>query len=287
MSDGLDPDSSLGASSAPGAGSDPGLDDPTRVAASDVWGALVTAALLGTDRRPVPSLPSGELADAVADGVLADPAERLLAAVAVVAAARRAAFVPLAPAPGLQPPEDDPRPVVPAAAAATWRTVVAEWPVLEDEWMLTVVRHGWRLPPDVLIAALARHRTDPVRRARVGRAAGPLAGWLVGHESAFAAANRRAVPAEAVTTLPDLPLPPELAELLGADAHTFARAFLAHVDGAAPSLKPVLVNLLARCRPEVLPDAAAALRTRPHGLALQLTDLCHLRTRMLTELDRV
>lgn len=254
--------------------------------AGDVWDELVTAALLGTDRRPVPELPSGELADAVADGVFADPAERMLAGVAVVAAARRAAFVPLPAAPGLQPPEPDTRPVVPPPAAETWRTIVAEWPVLEDEWMLTVLREGWRLPPDVLVEALARHRRDAVRRARLGRAAGPLARWLVGHEPALAANDRRAVPAEAVTALPELPVPPELAELLGADAHSFVRGFVPQVDGAPPSYKPVLVNTLARCRPAVLDDTADALAHHQYGLALQLADLCRLRSRMLAELRR-
>lgn len=259
----------------------PGVRD-----ASGVWDELVTAALLGTDRRPVPEFPAGPLADLVADGVFADPAERMLAAVAVTAAARRAAFVPLAPAPGLQPPAPDPRPLVPPDAAATWRVVVAEWPVLEDEWMLTALHHGWRLPADVLVDALIRHRSDAVRRARVARVAGPLAGWLVDHEPALAATTRRAVPADAVTALPDLPVPPDLAELLGADAHTFVTAFVPHADGAAPPLKPVLVNVLARCRPEVLTDTADALAHCAYGLALQLADLCRLRSRMLAELGR-
>ena len=35
----------------------------------DVWGALVSAALLGTDRRDPPALPDGLLADVVADAV--------------------------------------------------------------------------------------------------------------------------------------------------------------------------------------------------------------------------
>ena len=62
--------------------------------------------------------------------------------------------------------------MTPPAASATWRTIVAEWPVLEDEWMLTVIGNGYRLAPDVLVAALMRHRTDPVRRARAALAGG-------------------------------------------------------------------------------------------------------------------
>ncbi len=43
---------------------------------------------------------------------------------------------------------------------------MAEWPVLEDEWVLTVIERGMRLPPDVVVALLIRHRTDATRLAR-------------------------------------------------------------------------------------------------------------------------
>jgi hypothetical protein len=46
----------------------------------------------------------------------------------------------------------------------------------------------------------------------------------------------------------------------------------------------VLVNLLARCRPAVLLDAADALDRTGVGLALALGDLARLRHRMLTGL---
>lgn len=249
----------------------------------DVWHGLVTAALLGTDRRDPPELPPGPLADAVADAVRPDPAGRLLATVAAVAAARRAAFVPLPPAAGLQPPPHDPRPPIPSAAAATWRTVVAEWPVLEDEWMLTVLDRGWRLAPDVVVEALARHRTDAVRRARVALAAGPIAGWLAEHVPELAA-RRATVPAEAVQRLPELALPLELAELVALDAHTFVTRLMAQFDGFSAAHRPVLVNLIARCRPEVLSHAADALGRYPSGLALVLSDGARLRARMLAEL---
>ena len=252
----------------------------------ELWGELVTAALLGTDRRNPPDLADGPLADVVADAVRADPAERLLTAVAAVAAARRAAFRPGPPAAALQSPEADSRPVVPAAAADDWRTIVAEWPVLEDEWMLTVIARGWRLSPDVLVAALLRHRGDAVRRTRVVLAGGPLAAWATDHVEALTPrGGTLRVPAEAVHTLPDLPVTPEMAPLLRADAQTFVRSFGAAVDGAGPALKPVLVNLLARCRPEVLADAAAALTHHGYGLALALADLAGLRERALAVLN--
>lgn len=258
---------------------------PVRIDA--VWAELVTACLLGTDRRSPPDLPPGPLADLVADAVRPDPAARMLDAVATVAAARRAAVAPLPPGRRLQPPEPDPRPVASGAAAATWRTIVAEWPVLEDEWMLTVVGGGWRLPADVLVAALLRHRSDAVRRARVALAGGPLTGWVGDHVEALAPrGSNRTVAAEAVHSLPELPVPPELTPLLTAGARTFASGFAQAVEGSGPAHRPVLVNVLARCRPEVLVDAAAVLAERPYGSALALADLARLRHRALDELSR-
>lgn len=258
----------------------------------ELWAALVTASLLGTDRRDPPAPPAGPLGDLVADAVAATPSERMLDTVAAVVAARRAGFVPGAPADRLAPPEPDHRPMCPLAAVRTYDEVVSDWSVLEDEWVLAVVRGGWRLPPDVLVAALRRHRGDPVRRARVARAAGPLAPWLVDHVPALASRSAgTTVPATAVDDLPDLPVPPEWAELLHADAHTFARrlvpAFAAGRIGAPH--RAVLVNLLARCRPEVLEHAAAALRgvdalSPSATLAHSLAELAALRARMLAEL---
>ena len=88
------------------------------------------------------------------------------------------------------------------------------------------------------------------------------------------------VDADAVLSVPPLAVPPELADLLGADAHTFAStlgpAFGAGRFGA--SHRAVLVNLFARCRPEVLDEAAATLSavdpmSPSAGLALALADL--------------
>ena len=250
------------------------------------WRELVTASMLGTDRRDPPSPPPGPVADLVADAQRPDGATRMLAEVAAVAAVRRAAFAPAPPADALQPPEPDARPWCPAAAVATWREIVAEWPVLEDEWVLAVLEQGWRLPPDALVELLQRHGRDTVRRARVMLAGGSVAGWLVAHVEGLQVATGRQASAEAVTSLPDLPISPELAELVHRDAHTVATR-LAHGfesgEFAAPD-RAVLVNLLARCRPAVLLDVADALARTRVGQALALADLAGLRHRALTEL---
>ena len=252
------------------------------------WRELVTAALLGTERRSPPRPPVALVADVVDDGVPPDDAARMLATVSAVIAARRAAFVALPPEDRLQPPAaGDPRPMSPSTASATWRTIVAEWPVLEDEWMLTVIGNGYRLAPDVLVAALMRHRTDPVRRARAAVAGGPISAWLVDHVTGLANAVGRTVAADVVMSLPELPIPPELGELTDVDAHTFVRRLLARFESGelGPAHRAVLTNLLARCRPEVLPDAADALTRVGSVLSLPLADLCRLRHTMLEQLQ--
>jgi len=253
---------------------------------TEYWDELVTAALLGTDRRDPPPPPAGPVADLVSDALLPDGAARMLASVAAVAAARRAAFLPLPAADPLQRPAVDERPWVPPVAVATWRTVVRDWPVLEDEWVLTVVERGYALPPDALVELLQRHRSDTVRRARVALAAGPTGRWVVEHVPSLGASTTRTAPAESVATLPELPVAPELHDLLAADAHTFTRRLRAELDAGrfGPPHRAVLVNLIARCRPAVLVDAAEALEATGVGLALALADEARLRHRMLTEL---
>jgi hypothetical protein len=149
-----------------------------------------------------------------------------------------------------------------------------------------VIERGASLPPDVLVEALARHRSDVVRRARVMLAAGPVGPWLVEHVPELAPAGTRRPSADAVASLPELPIPPDLAELLHRDAHTvsthLADGFAAGAFG--PPDRAVLVNLVARCRPAVLPEVATMLERTGVGHALMLADLARLRHRMLAEL---
>src|SRR5437870_1646750 len=95
------------------------------------WEELVTAALLGTDRRAVPELPDGAVAelvgrlDARSPGRQPDPAGRLLD----IAGARRAYVLagrrPSArPAPAAAPP--DPEPLASPAAHALLPRLVGE-----------------------------------------------------------------------------------------------------------------------------------------------------------------
>jgi hypothetical protein len=260
----------------------------------ELWTELVTTALLGTDRRDPPE-PGGMIGELVADTVRADPSERMLATVAACTAVRRAGVRPAAPIDPLAPPPPDDRPECVPAAADRWRHITASWPVLEDEWMLTLIGQGWRLAPDLVPAALQRHRRDPIRRARVMVAAGPLADWLIDHvpDLALAAAPRplTAIERDRLGELPELPVPPELASLLAQRGAEVGGAIAVGLEdrSLAEAHRAVLVNVLARCVPEGLPDVADVLgavddRSPGHGLASVLADLALTRHRMLDEL---
>lgn len=263
------------------------------------WDALVGVALLGSDRRDPPPPPPGGVADLVADlgaGLGGDrscatPSGRLLNQVAAVAAVRRAAFVaapPVGPLAG--PATDERRPITPAASRR-WHAIVADWPVLEDEWFLTLLAQRWRLAPELVVPALARHRRDPVRRARVVLAAGPLAGWLVEHEPALAGTGTTPDPV-AVGALPELAVSPELAALDRAAPAEAARALATGFSEGryGPPHRGVLVHLIARIRPDALEPIAGRLgrldaSTPSIGLAAALVDLARTRHDMLAELE--
>lgn len=256
------------------------------------WHELVTVALLGTDRRD-PPLPPAALADVVDDALDRHPAARMLTAVGASVVARRVGVRPGPPATTLQAPPPDRRPMVSPAAAARWRRVIAEWPVLEDEYWAAVRRRRRRVPPDLLVAALRRHRRDGHRWGEVMAVGGPAAAWLVNHRPGLGRGDRSApVPPErGLDELPALPVAPELVGLLSAGE----RAVVAGVVGllvtgrVTMAHRNVLVNFVARCRPDVLPALAAALVTDVAGpgatLALALADLATTRHDMLAELD--
>ncbi len=257
------------------------------------WAEMVTVALLGTDRREPPTPPTGGLADLAADHPRPTPSERLLQQVAACTVVRRAGLLPAPPVALVAPPEADARPVTPLSATATWRRLVADWPVLEDEWLLAVVATGHRLAPELVPVVLARHRTDAVRHERALLAAGPLGQWMIGWSPRLACTGKRPAGIEhAVAALPELPMVPELQPLL-----TAAPADVAGVVGAGLTQarfgaghRAVLVNFVARTAPASLPALVAALaRVDPVspsvGLAYALTDLAALRHHMLTELE--
>jgi hypothetical protein len=252
------------------------------------WRELVTTAMLGTDRRDPPS---GPLDDLVADTLRAVPSERMLAQVAACTAVRRAGVLPGPPVDRLAGPAMDDRPPCLPAAVKRWYHVTTSWPVLEDEWMLTLITNGWRVAPELVPAVLWRHRSDPVRRARAEVACGPLAIWLVSHLPELEARSTRGtIDPEALAELPELPIPPDLIDLLGAPGDVGIALSELIVGGqlGAPH-RAVIVNLIARGPSESLPGIASALgsvesTSAGYGLASVLADLALTRHRMLDEL---
>lgn len=258
---------------------------------AEQWRNLVTAALLGTDRRDPPEA-EGPLAELVADTARAAPSERMLAQVAACIAVRRAAILPGSAVALTSSPDTDDRPECIPAATDRWHHITSSWAVLEDEWTLTLIGNGWRLAAELVPSALHRHRSDPVRHARAVVAAGLSAGWLIEHLPDLACTKQVAVDPESIGELIDLPIPPELLDLLHASGREVGKVVGAGVENGqlAHAHRAVLINLIARIAPGGLLDVVDALNNvDPHspgaGLASVLSDLALTRHRMLDELS--
>ncbi|MFG2572796.1 DUF5691 domain-containing protein [Streptomyces sp. NPDC048481] len=146
------------------------------------WEDLVTAALLGTDRRTPPGSAPGHGAPSA-----------LLDAAAAETVRRRAGLRPGPAAPRPRPAPEDRRPPLPPAAARRLALLLADRPgtaqgsrrgtapdlvELLPQWLSAVNERGFAAPPESLPALLdaARARTD-LRPAAL-RFAGPRALWL-------------------------------------------------------------------------------------------------------------
>ncbi|WP_329412846.1 DUF5691 domain-containing protein [Streptomyces sp. NBC_00704] len=146
------------------------------------WEDLVTAALLGTDRRTPPGAAPGRGAPSA-----------LLDAAAAETVRRRAGLRPGPAAPRPRPAPEDRRPPLPPAAARRLALLLADRPgtaqggrrgttpdlvELLPQWLSAVNERGFAAPPESLPALLdaARARTD-LRPAAL-RFAGPRALWL-------------------------------------------------------------------------------------------------------------
>ncbi|KUJ66976.1 hypothetical protein ACZ90_31645 [Streptomyces albus subsp. albus] len=149
---------------------------------ADVWGDLVTAALLGTERRRPPvTVRPGQ-----------DAAAALLDAAALSTVARRAGLRPAVAWPLPAPAPDDPRPGLPAAAHRRLGLLLADRATqgpsgpraapdlteLLPQWLALANGHGYRAPDALLPALLdaARARTD--LRPDALTLAGPRGLWL-------------------------------------------------------------------------------------------------------------
>ncbi|MFF5482615.1 DUF5691 domain-containing protein [Streptomyces sp. NPDC012935] len=145
------------------------------------WEELVTAALLGTDRRTPPGCSPGPEAPLA-----------LLDTAAVETVRRRAGLRPARAAQRPRPAPEDPRPALPPAAARRLGMLLTDRPgvgggrrgtapdlmELLPQWLATANDRGFAPPPQLLPALLdaARGRTD-LRPAAL-TFAGPRAVWL-------------------------------------------------------------------------------------------------------------
>ncbi|MEU6224006.1 DUF5691 domain-containing protein [Streptomyces sp. NPDC047042] len=151
--------------------------------AASAWEELVTAALLGTERRTPPGCPPGRQAPVA-----------LLDAAAVETVRRRAGLRPARAARRPEPAAPDPRPSLPPAAARRLALLLADQPgtpggsgrrdtapdlmELLPQWLAAANAHGFAAPSHTLPALLdaARGRTD-LRPAALAFA-GPRVLWL-------------------------------------------------------------------------------------------------------------
>ncbi|MEV6171039.1 DUF5691 domain-containing protein [Streptomyces sp. NPDC051954] len=155
---------------------------PVDTPASGAWEELVTAALLGTERRTPPGSAPGR-----------DAPVALLDAAAVETVRRRAGLRPAQAAERPEPAPEDPRPDLPSAAARRLSILLADRPgtgagrgrgtapdlmELLPQWLAAANSRGFAAPPELLPALLdaARGRTD-LRPAAL-TFAGPRAVWL-------------------------------------------------------------------------------------------------------------
>ena len=148
-------------------------------AVRDGWDELVSAALLGTQRR---LLDPAALPAAVRPLVAGEPETALLTAAAVLANYRRAGMRPLRPDARLPVAERDERPLVPPAARRRLRRLPAE---LLVEWLRAVHATGMRVPPEHLPALADAARTRGALRAPLAAVAGAAGSWLGAHNPAW------------------------------------------------------------------------------------------------------
>jgi hypothetical protein len=142
---------------------------------AEEWDELVSTALIGTDRHPLPP-PAGPTARF---GTGDDAASALLDRVAAVQAARRAGALPTTAGEPLPPAPVDPRPPCPTPVSRRLGAVLhGQHPELLGELVRGLADRGWVLPPEHLLTLMDRTRNDPDVHRLVVAAAGPILPWL-------------------------------------------------------------------------------------------------------------
>ena len=169
---------------------------------------------------------------------------------------------------------------------------MAEWPVLEAEWLGVAAAAGWRPPADVLVGLLRRHRRQPAAAAAVMAFGGPGASWLVEHVPDLAPPPVRAA-VDAGRFEAPLPVAPELEPFVDRPGPALVDHLVRGLDDGTFrwAHRTVVLNAIARMPADGLAAAIEALaRRRPDGDGGQvamweaLGELAAARRAMLDEL---
>ncbi|MBI5089255.1 MAG: hypothetical protein HZB15_10485, partial [Actinobacteria bacterium] len=164
--------------------------------AADEWSALVSAAVVGTDRRlPAAAQPGWQPWDTASD-----PAVALLDRAAAVVVARRAGACPPPTADTVPVAPADRRPPCPADCAVRLSRILGgEHDLLLPEWLERCEALGVQLPWAALPALLLRGRRHPELDAVVRRLSAGRARWLA---EVLPELGVRPVPVQPRTTAP-------------------------------------------------------------------------------------
>lgn len=205
---------------------------------------LVNAALLGTDRRPLPSTVTGDAA-----GWLLGEAARRRAARLVAGASTTVAL-------GEPGPPDD-RPLAPPAAGAVLDDILRSGSSgLLDLWLREALDAGVRLAPEHWVPLLDRsRRSTDLDRGRLARALGPRGLWCARHNPAWSLVVRASGAGSAGTSPPT---PDDLVALTANTPATAARALGVRAGTSLPLRAYASVGTAAATTDEPVPLAALA-----------------------------
>ena len=241
---------------------------------SSSWSEVLSAALVGTDRRPVAPEAAGPEADDPAQALLRQAMALTVPALTGAPPARYQGALP-GPAPS------DPRPLISPLVQLRLRTLLDAYPKYLGEWLAAVQVSGHRLPSAALPALLDAGRTDTTLRPALAQVLGPRGQWLAGQNADWRYLRRESVgplrPQDWEGPDPDARI--AYANGLYATDPEAARAlFTAAWPALTAAVKMSLLGVLGRHRTDAdLPfveglakDPSKQVREEAHGIEAQL-----------------
>ncbi|MFV2195218.1 DUF5691 domain-containing protein [Nocardiopsis sp. LOL_012] len=157
---------------------------------ADSWDRLVSAALAGTSRRPVPDTPDLPTTPA------ADGARALLDRAALATVRRLAGYTPATAAPVAPDNAPVPEPLGEAAAHRLAMILDGRTDVL-PEWLDLVAARGRGVPPASMPALLDQGARESRLRPAIAAVAGERGRWLARHNPAWSYLTSEALPGDA------------------------------------------------------------------------------------------